>query len=496
MNAQHLLYEAQIGHHYGLDEDLAIASLTSIPAKALGLDHRIGYLRVGYDADVVLWDSHPLALGATPIQVFIDGVPIFDEKTAEKKLSAIADDQPVPPQREFDEVEALSPDTGEKELVKKDFVATGINKAYIRGKLGLETLSGDEPLTLVVRNGKMACLSTSCSGEMEAAIADGAPIHHLRNGYILPGLTTISPSLGLSEISSEKSTQDGRVDASKDPSDNNNVAFAKDGLAFDGKHLERAQASGVLNLITAPLSSGFLQGVSVAFKAGGNSVLEKGAIIQEEVALHFTISHRVNGGNTPSISSQIASLRKILVESANDTDTIYSRAANGKIPLAITTQNKDVIAHLLKMKASLKEIAPINLVIIGGIESYLLAEDLVKAKVPVILVPWRCQPEAWEYRHCLPGPPISEKTSFQILVEHGVEVALGGWEDGLVSTLYWEATWAAKGTDLSRTEVVELISTKVEEILGIRWDESIQGGHVLFEGNPMDFGASVSAIIS
>ena len=203
-----------------------------------------------------------------------------------------------------------------------------------------------------------------------------------------------------------------------------------------------------------------------------------------------------SGGNTPSISSQIASLRKILVESANDTDTIYGRAANGKIPLAITTQNKDVIAHLLKMKASLKEIAPINLVIIGGIESYLLAEDLAKAKVPVILVPWRCQPEAWEYRHCLPGPPISEKTSFQILVEHGVEVAIGGWDDGLVSTLYWEATWAAKGTDLGRTEVVGLISTKVEEILGIKWDESTQGGHVLFEGNPMDFGASVAAIIS
>ncbi len=28
----------------------------------------------GYDADVVIWDSHPLALGATPKQVFIDGI--------------------------------------------------------------------------------------------------------------------------------------------------------------------------------------------------------------------------------------------------------------------------------------------------------------------------------------------------------------------------------------------------------------------------------------
>jgi len=219
-------------------------------------------------------------------------------------------------------------------------------------------------------------------------------------------------------------------------------------------------------------------------------------VVQEEVALHFAIGHDSRGGSTPSVSSQIALLRKILVASANETDSIYGRAANGKIPLAITAQNKDVIAHLLKLKSSLKDVAPINLVIIGGIESYLLAEELSRAQVPVILIPWRCQPEEWEYRHCLPGPPISDKTSFQILVEHGVKVALGAWDDGLVSTMYWEAAWAAKGTGLTEKDVVELISTKVEEIAGIKWKDSADGGHVLFEGNPLDFGASVAAIIS
>jgi hypothetical protein len=211
--------------------------------------------------------------------------------------------------------------------------------------------------------------------------------------------------------------------------------------------------------------------------------------------LHFAIGHGSRGGNTPSISAQIASLRKIIVNSVNDTDTIYGRAANGKIPLAVRTQNKDVIAHLLKMKAEISEIAPINLVIIGGIESYLVAEDLAKANVPVILVPWRCQPEAWESRHCLPGPPLSEKTSFQILVEHGVEVALGGWDDGLITALYWEAGWAAKGTQMEEKDVVGLISTNVEKILGIKWEDNMQGGHVVFEGNPLDFGAELAAIV-
>jgi hypothetical protein len=461
----------------------------------LGVDHRIGYVREGYDADLVLWDSHPLSLGATPIQVIIDGVALFDEKIVEKKLEREVENLAVPRQLEFDEVEALSPDDRAKELQQNNFVATGIKKAFIRGKDGLESISAmTEPFTMVVQNGEIVCLSSTCSHQVETARAQGVKIHHLQNGYILPGLTILAPSLGLAEILAEKSTYDGL--ANSDPAKPQTITYARDGLTFDGKHLERAHAAGILNIITAPLSTSFLQGVSVAFNSGAKSILEKGAIIQEEVALHFLISHGTRGPITPSISSQIGLLRQILINSANETETIYGRAANGKIPLAITTQNKDIIAHLINLKNTLEGIAPINLVIIGGIESYLLAEELSQAKIPVILAPWRCQPESWEYRHCLPGPPISEKTAFQILLEHGVDVVPGVWDDGLVSALYWEAAWAAKGTGLTEKEVVELISTKIERILGIEGNGAGEGGHVLFEGNPLDFGAKVAAIIA
>ena len=500
LNAQHLLYEAQIGHHYGLKESLAIASLTSVPAKAIGMDHRIGYVRVGYDADVVIWDAYPLSLGAVPVQVFIDGVELFDAKIAEKKLEGEFNPaEGIPRQREWDETEVMNMDGPKKELEKKDFVATGIKKAYIRGEGRLETLSAtSESLTMVVRNGSITCLSSSCEPEMHSANSDGVPIRHLNNGYILPGLTLLSPSHGLAEIVSERTTLDGLVDSSKDPKDTKSVIYAKDGLTFGGKHLERAHAAGILNLVTAPLSNGFSQGVSVAFKSGGDSVLQKGAVIKEDVALHFQISHDSNGGSTPTISSQIATLKQILLDSVNDTDSIYGRAANGQIPLAVTAQNKDIIAHLLDVKASISKTAPINLVIIGGIEAYLLANELASANVPVILAPWRCQPESWEIRNCLPGPPISEKTSFQILLEAGVDVALAAWDDGLIIGMYWEASWAARGTELTEKDVVKLISTDVERILGIEFEDSNDGhggGHVLFEGNPLDFGANVAAII-
>ena len=74
LNSRYLLHEAQQAHYYGLSTDLALASVTSTPATAGGMAHRIGMLQLGADADVVLWDSHPLQLGATPKQVWIDGI--------------------------------------------------------------------------------------------------------------------------------------------------------------------------------------------------------------------------------------------------------------------------------------------------------------------------------------------------------------------------------------------------------------------------------------
>jgi len=47
MNSRYLLYEAQNAYYHGLPENLAIASVTSTPAKLLGLDHRVGLVKEG-----------------------------------------------------------------------------------------------------------------------------------------------------------------------------------------------------------------------------------------------------------------------------------------------------------------------------------------------------------------------------------------------------------------------------------------------------------------
>lgn len=50
MNSRYLLFEAQQAHYYGLNPALALASVTSVPARAAGLGHRVGTIAEGYDA--------------------------------------------------------------------------------------------------------------------------------------------------------------------------------------------------------------------------------------------------------------------------------------------------------------------------------------------------------------------------------------------------------------------------------------------------------------
>jgi len=57
----------------GLSWDQAFAAISSGPARAVGMDDRIGSLKPGRVGDVVIWDGDPLELGSRPTAIWIDG---------------------------------------------------------------------------------------------------------------------------------------------------------------------------------------------------------------------------------------------------------------------------------------------------------------------------------------------------------------------------------------------------------------------------------------
>jgi imidazolonepropionase-like amidohydrolase len=79
--ARRLNQEAAKAIKYGaLTEIEAWKLVTLNPAKMLHIDHRVGSIKVGKDADVVLWNTNPLTIDAKPEKTIIDGVIYFDSE--------------------------------------------------------------------------------------------------------------------------------------------------------------------------------------------------------------------------------------------------------------------------------------------------------------------------------------------------------------------------------------------------------------------------------
>jgi len=77
--ARRLNQEAAKSVKYGgLTEDEAFKMVTLNPARALHVADRVGSLKAGKDADLVLWTDNPLSIYARPEKTIVDGIVYFD----------------------------------------------------------------------------------------------------------------------------------------------------------------------------------------------------------------------------------------------------------------------------------------------------------------------------------------------------------------------------------------------------------------------------------
>ncbi len=71
---------AKLVRYGGLSDAEALALVTINPARQLGIDNKVGSIEVGKDADVVIWNGHPLSVYSRPETTFIDGEIFFDRQ--------------------------------------------------------------------------------------------------------------------------------------------------------------------------------------------------------------------------------------------------------------------------------------------------------------------------------------------------------------------------------------------------------------------------------
>ena len=77
--ARRLNQEAAKAVEYGnVSEEEAWKFVTLNPAKMLRIEDRVGSIKEGKDADLVLWTDNPLSIYAKTVQTYVDGIPYFD----------------------------------------------------------------------------------------------------------------------------------------------------------------------------------------------------------------------------------------------------------------------------------------------------------------------------------------------------------------------------------------------------------------------------------
>jgi len=220
LNGRYLLYEAQLAYHYGLPLELALASVTTAPAAIAGLSHRLGSLRPGMDADIVLWDSHPLRLGATPTAVWVDGVvqPVGTEIgviVGKGKEAPEWREAPNVPDWKRERQEALKWDglpPLDVDRVSEALVFANVSAVLTRGAKGIEHLfrpsaSDKARGVVIVHGGKIIC--TGVRDACNHLVPNEARLVNLEGGVLAPAFISFGSSLGLQEIEYEPSTGDG-----------------------------------------------------------------------------------------------------------------------------------------------------------------------------------------------------------------------------------------------------------------------------------------------
>lgn len=86
--ARRLNQEAgKIVKYGGVTEEEALKMVTLNPAKMLHVDDKVGSIKVGKDADLVLWSNNPLSIYAVAEKTIVDGTIFFDRER-DKELRA------------------------------------------------------------------------------------------------------------------------------------------------------------------------------------------------------------------------------------------------------------------------------------------------------------------------------------------------------------------------------------------------------------------------
>jgi imidazolonepropionase-like amidohydrolase len=395
---RHLYLEAaKMVKYGGATEAQALEMITLNPARQLGLESRLGSIEVGKDADIVLFNAHPFDSFARCELALIDGEVWFQRPEPDGKLAPRPGDH------------TAMPSASAEAKAKTLDLARDPKGVYALTGATLHPVSGPdiENGTIVIADGKIATL-----GGPDTPIPPGARSIDAKGLDVWPGLIDAGSVIGLFEIGSLPETQDAADTAPFEPELRTSTA-----LHPDSEIIPVTRANGVLSTYVQP-TGGTIAGQGCVIDLEGWVPSEM--VVADRLALDVYIPREVPRdleerrmrqgffrqqapeGVDPNqqrkerieqIKEQFrqalaydkvvseANVRKALPPVPDPRMEALVPYAKGERPVIFHANARGEILDALKIAAELK----LKAIISGGLEAWKVAEELKKAKVPVLI---------------------------------------------------------------------------------------------------------------
>ncbi|QDV37202.1 efflux RND transporter permease subunit [Tautonia plasticadhaerens] len=469
---RHLYMEAaKMVRYGGLSEEQALALVTINPARELGLDHRLGSIEVGKDADIALFDAHPLDGFARCQLTLIDGEVAFQRFSGE--------DGPLLRPRPGDH--AAMPVASEDlraSSVDLDLNPEGVY-ALINATIHPVTGPAIDGGTLVIEDGVIAEV-----GGQETAVPEGVTTVDLGGLDVWPGMIDGGSDLGLNEIGSVSATQDARELAPYQPELRAAVALNADSILIGANRL-----AGVLSAFVRP-TGGTISGQGALIDLDG--WIWSDLVQADEFALYVNVPPAPPSNLDEILSRVPAQFADRFRERYSDRDerldeledsfrraTAYAKVAatarekggvppvdprlealapyaNGEKPVVLSANGRGEILTAIELAEELG----LKAIISGGTDAWMVADHLAESGIPVLVAGTHRNPGRDEPYDAAYANPAR-------LHEAGVTFAISSTGDATdVRNLPFEAAMAA-AYGLPEEEALKAVTLYPAQILGV-----------------------------
>lgn len=326
----------------------------------------------------------------------------------------------------------------------------------------------------VIEGGDVVLLSDGTLGAVGANVAapQNATVIDVSGKIVTPGFIDIATGVGLTEIGAVDHTRQGNaggIDAEKDPI---RAAFrAADAFNPGSVVLPITRAHGVTNVVTRP-SGGLVSGQAALVELRGEGAY--GTVIDPYIALETAVGSR--GGEAVGSSRGTAMLRlRELYDDAKFWQTNRARfdenrsrsLSASRLDLAAVAETfdgdkrvfvrADKASDILATISLARELG-IQPVILGGAEAWMVAQELAREKIPVVVNPMYNMP--WSF-----DALGSRLDNAALLQQAGVSVVLSTFSTHNVRNLRFYAGNAVRA-GLGFQEALAAVTSVPAEAIG------------------------------